>query len=63
MSILSYNGGAVVAMAGEKCVAIASDLRYGRELQTISTDFPKGKIKNLDLFYKTKYFLFNRFLK
>jgi len=41
MSILSYNGGAVVAMAGEKCVAIASDLRYGRELQTISTDFPK----------------------
>nr|ALS04384.1 proteasome subunit beta type-3-like protein [Acartia pacifica] len=26
---------------GDKCVAIASDLRYGRELQTISTDFPK----------------------
>jgi hypothetical protein len=28
MSIMSYNGGAVVAMKGEKCVAIASDLRY-----------------------------------
>jgi len=41
MSILSYNGGAVVAMTGDKCVAIASDLRYGRELQTISTDFSK----------------------
>jgi len=41
MSILSYNGGAVVAMTGEKCVAIASDLRFGKELQTISTDFPK----------------------
>jgi len=41
MSIMSYNGGAVIAMSGEKCVAIASDLRYGRELQTIATDFPK----------------------
>ena len=47
MSIMSYNGGAVIAMSGEKCVAIASDLRYGRELQTIATDFPKGKF-----FYK-----------
>ena len=41
MSILSYNGGAVLAMPGKDCVAIASDLRFGRELQTISTDFSK----------------------
>ena len=41
MSILSYNGGAVLAMSGDNCVAIASDLRFGRELQTISTDFTK----------------------
>ena len=41
MSILSYNGGAVVAMKGKNCVALASDLRYGVELRTITTDFPK----------------------
>jgi len=27
MSILSYNGGAVIAMKGKECVAVASDLR------------------------------------
>ena len=41
MSIMSYNGGAVLAMSGDHCVAICSDLRFGRELQTISTDFTK----------------------
>jgi len=41
MSIMSYNGGAVVAMTGDKCVAIASDLRFGQQLSTISCDFPK----------------------
>ena len=41
MSILSYNGGAVVAMKGKNCVALASDLRYGVELRTVTTDFPK----------------------
>ncbi|CAH8448547.1 unnamed protein product [Dicrocoelium dendriticum] len=41
MSILSYNGSAVIGMAGEGCVAIASDLRFGVNLQTISTDFTK----------------------
>ena len=41
MSILSYNGGAVLAMTGDHCVAICSDLRFGRELQTIATDFTK----------------------
>lgn len=40
--ITEYNGGAVVAMTGRNCVAIASDKRYGiRELQTIACDFPK----------------------
>ena len=48
MSILSYNGGAVLAMSGDNCVAIASDLRFGRELQTISTDFTKV---NSTIFY------------
>lgn len=28
-------------MTGDQCVAVCSDLRYGRELQTISTDFTK----------------------
>ena len=69
MSILSYNGGAVVsskkrntrqarersglklmspkvAMTGDECVAVCSDLRYGRELQTIATDFPKVQSDN-----------------
>lgn len=40
-SIFSYNGGSVVAMKGANCVAIASDLRYGRDLATITTDFSK----------------------
>ena len=30
-----------VAMTGDECVAVCSVLRYGRELQTIATDFPK----------------------
>jgi len=41
MSILSYNGGCVVAMKGKNCVAIATDLRFGVELQTIATDFER----------------------
>jgi len=41
MSILSYNGSAIVAMTGKECVAIASDLRYGINIQTISFDFEK----------------------
>lgn len=35
MSILEYNGGCVVAMAGKECVAIASDRRLG--VQLVST--------------------------
>ncbi|XP_059479192.1 proteasome subunit beta type-3 [Neocloeon triangulifer] len=41
MSILSYNGGAIVAMKGENCVAIASDLRFGIQAQTLAMDFEK----------------------
>ncbi|GLC40976.1 Proteasome subunit beta type-3-A [Pleodorina starrii] len=41
MSIFSYNGAAIVAMAGKECVAIGSDLRFGVQLQTISCDTPK----------------------
>jgi len=38
MSIMSYNGGCVVAMKGKNCVAIATDRRYGIQLQTIGMD-------------------------
>lgn len=41
MSILEYNGSALIAMKGKDCVAIASDMRYGVQFQTISMDFPK----------------------
>lgn len=41
MSILEYNGGAVIAMAGKNCVGIASDNRYGVQLQTVAMDFRK----------------------
>jgi 20S proteasome subunit beta 3 len=41
MSILEYNGGAVIAMAGKNCVGICSDLRLGAQALTISRDFQK----------------------
>ncbi|KAH0484127.1 MAG: uncharacterized protein KVP18_005157, partial [Porospora cf. gigantea A] len=42
MSIFDYNGSCVVAMAGENCVAIASDTRLGsNQLQTVTGSFPK----------------------
>eukprot|EP00918_Siedleckia_nematoides_P027664 GHVU01059607.1.p1 GENE.GHVU01059607.1~~GHVU01059607.1.p1 ORF type:complete len:206 (+),score=14.66 GHVU01059607.1:52-669(+) len=41
MSIMSYNGAAVVAMKGKNCVAIASDLRFGVQAQTVAMDFQK----------------------
>jgi 20S proteasome subunit beta 3 len=40
-SILAYNGGAVVGMKGDGCVAIAADRRFGIQLQTIGLDFDK----------------------
>ncbi|KAM7536997.1 hypothetical protein Aperf_G00000063006 [Anoplocephala perfoliata] len=41
MSILTYNGSAVVGMKGKDCVAIATDLRFGVGYQTIATNFSK----------------------
>jgi hypothetical protein len=38
---MSYNGSAVIAMAGHNCVAICSDLRLGVSQQTLATDFQK----------------------
>ncbi len=41
MSILEYNGGAVLAMAGKKCFAIACDQRLGIQFQTVAMNFEK----------------------
>ncbi|KAL1502554.1 hypothetical protein ABEB36_007679 [Hypothenemus hampei] len=41
MSILAYNGGAMVAMKGENCVSIAADRRFGIQAQTLATNFEK----------------------
>merc|ERR1711976_691808 len=41
MAIENYNGGAVVAMTGKECYAIACDRRYGKELGTIGFDYEK----------------------
>ena len=41
MSIMEYNGAAIIAMAGKECVAIASDRRFGIQAQTVSTKFQK----------------------
>uniref|UniRef100_A0A7S0CG94 Proteasome subunit beta n=1 Tax=Proboscia inermis TaxID=420281 RepID=A0A7S0CG94_9STRA len=41
MSILEYNGAAIIGMAGKDCVGIAADTRLGIQLQTVTTDFQK----------------------
>jgi len=41
MSILEYNGGAIIAMTGKNCVAIASDTRFGIQNQTLACNMPK----------------------
>ncbi|XP_006860044.1 PREDICTED: proteasome subunit beta type-3-like [Chrysochloris asiatica] len=41
MSIMSYNGGAVMAMKGKNCVVIAADRRFGIQAQMVTTDFQK----------------------
>ena len=38
---MSYNGGAVIAMRGKGCVAIAADRRLGVRGHTVSMDFKK----------------------
>jgi hypothetical protein len=40
--IQEYNGGAVLGMAGKNCVAVACDMRYGAQMQTMAID--KNKI-------------------
>lgn len=50
MSILEYNGAAIIAMAGKDCVGIASDTRLGIQLQTVATDFKKVFKMNDKLF-------------
>jgi 20S proteasome subunit beta 3 len=50
MSILQHNGSAVIAMAGNKCVGIASDRRFGAKQQTIGMDMQRVfKINNRTL--------------
>ena len=41
MSILEYNGAAIIGMAGKDCVGIASDNRLGIQYQTVAMDFKK----------------------
>ena len=38
---MEYNGAAMVAMVGKNCVAIASDLRFGVQAQTVNMNFQK----------------------
>lgn len=41
MSIMEYNGSAIVAMCGKNCVGIACDTRLGASAMTTATDFEK----------------------
>jgi len=41
MSILHYNGAAIIGMTGKNCIGIASDNRLGVQGQTVATDFRK----------------------
>lgn len=50
MSILAYNGAAMIAMSGKDCVGIAADRRLGVQLATIATDFQKVFQLNEKLF-------------
>jgi len=50
MSIMTYNGGAVIGMTGKDCVAIGSDLRFGIQNVTMATDMPKVFKVNDQLF-------------
>jgi len=38
---MAYNGAAIMAMKGDKCVAIAADRRFGIQAQTVAMDFQK----------------------
>merc|ERR1712146_704655 len=41
MSILEYNGAAIIGMVGKDCVGIASDSRYGIQQMTVGTNMQK----------------------
>uniref|UniRef100_A0A8C5K914 Proteasome subunit beta type-3 n=1 Tax=Jaculus jaculus TaxID=51337 RepID=A0A8C5K914_JACJA len=41
ISITFYNGGAIMAMKGKNCVAIAADRRFGTQAQMVTMDFQK----------------------
>ncbi|RKO91854.1 nucleophile aminohydrolase [Blyttiomyces helicus] len=41
MSIMDYNGSAIIAMKGKNCVAIAADRRFGVQAMTLATNFQK----------------------
>lgn len=41
MSIFDYNGGSIIAMAGDGCVGIAADRRIGQQLTTLATNFQR----------------------
>lgn len=41
MSIMEYNGGDIIAMAGKNCVGIAADTRLGMQAQTVACDFQR----------------------
>ncbi|CAD5210265.1 unnamed protein product [Bursaphelenchus okinawaensis] len=41
MSIMDYNGGTIVAMTGDECVCIGTDLRLGEQMTTIATNVKK----------------------
>lgn len=45
MSILQYNGGCCIAMAGNNCFAIASDRRFGVQQMTVSCDYSKVRTR------------------
>ena len=51
MSIMDYNGSAVIAMCGKNCVALATDTRFGVQHSTISTDFNRIFSVNDKCFY------------
>ncbi len=42
---MEINGGSVIAMIGKDCVAIASDLRLGRQQTTMAMNFEKVSLK------------------
>merc|ERR1712224_719470 len=41
MSILEYNGAAIIGMVGKNCVGIASDSRYGIQNMTVGNQMQK----------------------